>query len=132
MGYKNPIVCKEIYLPYHRDNISFDDYKKLTGIDILEIFDIKENSLSEGNLVRKPNCKYYIVVDSEHGYELDATQSYAIPNGVYELSAYISDTKDVIFKLYFVARVDTEKSTPLVLITDISLSNKTIVMATEL
>lgn len=46
MGYKMPIVCKEVYLPVDTDGakLTFEQYKEKTGIDLHDVFDFVFNN----------------------------------------------------------------------------------------
>lgn len=76
MGYKNPIVCKEVYLPIPTGLLTFEEYKKKYGIDIEELIYI-----DGGLYYLKPFTKYFIV-DSEN--VLNDTGSAVERFGVYE------------------------------------------------
>ena len=80
MGYKNPIVCKEIYLPLnYRDIESSDgdrfdyfanDYKKKYGIDLHDVFELSNAgdypAADDVRFIRfKSNLKVYAVVTED-------------------------------------------------------------------
>ena len=62
MGFKNPIVCKEVYLPCDIDEegLSFKQYKNKFGIDIEKIFDINFDEHSVATITNN-FTKIYLV-----------------------------------------------------------------------
>lgn len=86
--YKNPIVCKEIYLPFDSDQddgITLDAYKEKYGIDLrdyLEFGDIA-NQITNRNL--KTSIKIFVI---DTGY-----YNIAIPLQIVHLD---NDKKDAI------------------------------------
>lgn len=60
MGYEMPIVVKDVYIPlYEQSSISKEDYRKLTGIDLDDIFVYDADNY--GGVVLKPLIKLWLV-----------------------------------------------------------------------
>lgn len=69
MGYKMPIVCKEIYLPFkYQEKISFVEYKEKYGID-LHNYLVGDEDMGISLVPQKEFTKIFIVLDaSDAGY----------------------------------------------------------------
>jgi len=98
MGYVNPNVVKEIYLPVHTSdqNISLEVYKEKYGIDLHDIFEFK---LKEVNafipVLKQMNVKLYFV------FEDDAGAGYTESNGKVGMLYTNTETDvDYSFELY--------------------------------
>ena len=64
MGFKNPIVCKEVYLPFvYNEKLSFDEYKEKYGIDLHDYL-IIDGSDNISAVRQKDYIKIFIAVDT--------------------------------------------------------------------
>ena len=64
MGYKTPLVVKEVYIPFKRsvdDKITLAEYKEKYGIDLTEFFLFSPNE-NRIDVIAK-NTKLYFVLD---------------------------------------------------------------------
>ena len=65
MGYKMPIVCKEIYLPILTNNTSLEEYKEMYGINLKEFIRIRNNEIQ---IVFPHFTKVFLVYNQEDTY----------------------------------------------------------------
>lgn len=61
MGYKMPIVCQEVYLPFERGD-TLANYKEKYGIDINDYISVENGSIYAKDL-KKPT-KIFVVADA--------------------------------------------------------------------
>ena len=110
MGYKMPIVCKELYLPCYTGNpISLDEYKKRSGIDLKEYIFLSDSGTIDFKI--PDNTKIYIVAqgaifytDAIKGKVLSVTSV-----GIAE-STYMSGSSDASI---YVGLYDVDGSGPI-------------------
>ena len=92
MGYKMPIVCKEIYLPIPSDeDISLEEYKRLYGIDLKEFLSFVGNEI----LIRFPESTKVFFV-----YSYPWLPQVGIPNNI-RVQSYVAGTTDAYTQILY-------------------------------
>lgn len=107
MGYEINSPVKTVYLPIFSEQMTFDEYKEKTGIDLNEIFDINP---SDGASFLKPNVNVVLyagedaVLLGEYGIKkgqiIKYFYSWDDPNATFHIFTGFNDADGIVATLY--------------------------------
>ena len=77
MGYKMPIVCKDLYIPisFNDSALTLREYKEKYGIDLSQYLEVDTNSDEIHLLLPKFTKVYIVYVDDDHIPEVSSVSS---------------------------------------------------------
>lgn len=104
MGFKMPIVCKELYLPIprHDENLSLLQYKEKYGIDLTPFIDV--GIINDKGLAFKApkNTKIYLVAPENFAEDYDGNLPLVSAPNNYTMQGYDPDnTADAVLDIEF-------------------------------
>ena len=93
MGYKMPIVCKELYLPVPYVSMTIKQYKEAYGIDLTPWIKLEDGNI---RLIFPKNTKVYVVLPQVYDEYLCSTIELA---HVVSLTTYVEGSDNAVIHL---------------------------------